>query len=145
MEERMERLQEYLAIIRTSAGWSAAQLGEKLGVSRQMISSLENRRNKMTVMQYRAIRNVFSEEIEASPEEDTKMMRDIIQILVDEPEKYTEEQKRQVIESANLLSPSVVAKKTTRSKASMAWVAAIAGVIVGTVAVGVKSYLDEKK
>ena len=51
MNEKVKRLQKYLSVIRTSAGWSASELGEKLDVSRQMISNLENGHNKMTMMQ----------------------------------------------------------------------------------------------
>ena len=63
IEEKRDRLQRNLALIRTCAGWNAATLGEMLGVSRQMVSNLETNQSKMTIMQYRAIRQAFSEEI----------------------------------------------------------------------------------
>ncbi|MCI7482076.1 MAG: helix-turn-helix domain-containing protein, partial [Clostridium sp.] len=66
MDPKVERLQNHLALIRTSAGWSTTELGEKLGVSRQMISNIESGRNKMTMMQYRAIRHALNEEIASS-------------------------------------------------------------------------------
>ena len=144
MDIKVERLQKHLALIRTCAGWSATELGDKLEVSRQMISNLENGRNTMTMMQYRAIRNVLTDEFEASPE-DTQMLKDVIRVLVDEPESFTDEQRNQVLSDANLLAPSIVAKKTTRKKASSTWVAALAGVLVAGVAIGVKVLLKEKK
>ena len=144
MDIKVERLQKHLALIRTCAGWSATELGDKLEVSRQMISNLENGRNTMTMMQYRAIRNVLTDEFEASPE-DTQMLKDVIHVLVDEPESFTDEQRNQVLSDANLLAPSIVAKKTTRKKASSTWAAALAGVLVAGVAIGVKVLLKEKK
>lgn len=144
MDIKVERLQKHLALIRTCAGWSATELGDKLEVSRQMISNLENGRNTMTMMQYRAIRNVLTDEFEASPE-DTQMLKDVIRVLVDEPESFTDEQRNQVLSDANLLAPSIVAKKTTRKKASSTWAAALAGVLVAGVAIGVKVLLKEKK
>ena len=143
MDSKVERLQNNLSLIRTCAGWSAAELGDKLDVSRQMISNLETRRNKMTVIQYRAIRNALDEEIEKSrAEDDTQMLKDVIRVLVDEPESFTEEQKNQVLSDAKLLAPSVVSKKTTRKKASITWVTALAGVVVAAV-VGAKLFTDK--
>jgi len=143
LDPKVERLQNNLSLIRTCAGWSAAELGDKLDVSRQMISNLETRRNKMTVIQYRAIRNALDEEIEKSrAEDDTQMLKDVIRVLVDEPESFTEEQKNQVLSDAKLLAPSVVSKKTTRKKASITWVTALAGVVVAAV-VGAKLFTDK--
>ena len=113
IEEKRNRLQRNLALIRTCAGWNAASLGEMLGVSRQMVSNLETNQSKMTIMQYRAIRQVFAEEMENSPD-DTRMLGDLLKALVDEPEKFTSEQLNQVLSDANLLAPSIVTKKTKR-------------------------------
>lgn len=143
MDPRVERLQNNLSLIRTCAGWSAAELGDKLDVSRQMISNLETHRNNMTVIQYRAIRNAIDEEIAASKaQDDTQMLKDVIRVLVDEPDNFTDEQRNQVLSDAKLLAPSVVSKKTTRKKASIAWVTALAGVAVAAV-VGAKLFTDK--
>lgn len=145
MDVKVERLQKYLSLIRTSVGWSASALGEKLDVTRQMISNIENGRNKMTMMQYLAVRQVLTEEIERSANEnDTQMLKDVIRVLIDEPESFTLEQRNQVLSDANLLAPSIVSKMTTRKKASSTWVAVLAGVVVAAVAVGAKGLLDKK-
>ncbi len=143
IEEKRDRLQRNLALIRTCAGWNAATLGEMLGVSRQMVSNLETNQSKMTIMQYRAIRQAFSEEIENSPD-DTQMLSDLLKALVDEPEKFTSEQLNQILSDANLLAPSIVTKKTTRKKASSTWGVALAGVVVAAVLVGVKAVMSDK-
>ena len=133
MDEKVILLQKNLALIRTCAGWSAAELGEKLDVSRQMVSNLETGRNKMTQMQYLAIRQVLAEEIEKSAsKDDTQMLKDVIRVLVDEPKRFSEEQRTLVLADANLLAPSIVSKKTTRKKAASTW-AVLAGVVVAAV------------
>ena len=144
MNEKVKRLQKYLSVIRTSAGWSASELGEKLDVSRQMISNLENGHNKMTMMQYLAIRQVLAEEIEQSSENnDTQMLRDVIRVLVDDYDSFNDEERNQVLADANLLAPSIVSKKTTRKKASLTWATALAGGLLA-VAVGTKALLNNK-
>lgn len=144
MDVRIERLQKYLNLIRTSAGWSASDLGAKLGVSRQMISNLENGHNKMTIMQYRAIRNVLDEEIlHSKVADDTQMLEDVIRVLVDEPENFTVEQRNQVLSDANLLAPSVVSKKTSRKKASVTWITALAGTAIAATVFSVKTLMSD--
>lgn len=145
MDIKVERLQKHLALIRTTAGWSTSDLGKKLDVSRQMVSNLENGRNKMTMMQYRAIRNVLDEEIENSKAaNDTQMLKDVIQVLVDEPELFSLTQRNQVLSDANLLAPSIVAKKTTRKNASSTWVKVLAGAAIALVMVGTKALISDK-
>lgn len=143
MNEKAQRLQNHLSLIRTCAGWSASVLGEKLDVSRQMVSNLENGRNKMTRMQYLAIRKVFDDEIANYPEE-TIMLRDILNVLVDEPEKYSDKDRSKALSDANLLSPAIVAKKSTRKNASVAWAAAFASVAVVAIGIGVKAMRKAK-
>lgn len=144
IEEKRDRLQRNLALLRTCAGWNAASLGKMLGVSRQMVSNLETNQSKMTIMQYRAIRQVFAEEIETSPD-DTRMVEDLLKALVDEPERFTNEQLNQILSDANLLAPSIVTKKTTRKKASTTWCVALAGAVVAAVVIGVKAAISDKE
>lgn len=134
MDIRVTRLQKYLSVIRACAGWSSSELGKKLGVSRQTVSALENGRNKMTMMHYLAIRQVLAEEIERSAQaDDTQMLQDVIRVLVDEYDSFTDEQRNQVLSDAHLLESSLVSKKTTRKKASVTWATALAGVFVAEV------------
>ena len=66
-------------MIRSCAGWTAAALGEKLGVKRQTISTIEQGEDKykMTRMQYLAIRKVLDDEI-AGSKDDTQMLHIIL-------------------------------------------------------------------
>lgn len=53
------RLQENLANIRKIAGWTAEELGDMLGVSKQNISNLENGNTNLSQAQYIAIRHLI--------------------------------------------------------------------------------------
>lgn len=69
MKERIERMQDNLATLRKSLGWSAADLGEKLGVTRQLISNIETKKARMTQIQYLAICKVCYDEIKEFEDE----------------------------------------------------------------------------
>lgn len=64
-----ERLQKYLPLIRNAAGWTAEELGNKIGVTKQTISNLENQKTKMSKTQYLAIQMVISQKIATTPDD----------------------------------------------------------------------------
>lgn len=131
--DEISRLQRHLALIRSCAGWTAATLGEKLGVKRQTISTLEQgeTKYKMTRMQYLAIRKVLDDEM-ASSSDDTQMLHFVIDALVDHPENYTLEERNEILSKAKLLAPSIIKAPSQRKTASNAWKAILAasGVVV---------------
>ncbi len=59
----VEKLQNNLLLIRKAGGWSAEEFGDMIGVTKQTISNLENKKTKMTKTQYIAIRAVLDYEI----------------------------------------------------------------------------------
>ena len=62
-ENEIERLQNSLALIRKAGGWSAEEFGDMIGVTKQTISNLENKKTSMSKTQYIAIRAVLDYEI----------------------------------------------------------------------------------
>lgn len=66
-----EKLQKHLIIIRKAAGWTTEELGQKIGVTKQTISNLENMKTKMSKTQYLAIQMVISQKIATSPDDIT--------------------------------------------------------------------------
>lgn len=132
--DEVSRLQQHLYLIRCCAGWTAAALAEKLGVKRQTISTIEQgeAKYKMTRMQYLAIRKVLDDEIASSSEDDTRMLRSVIDALVDHPEKYTKEERMEMVSKAKLLATSIVKHPDERGSASDAWktILVASGVIV---------------
>jgi len=61
------KLQNNLLLIRNAGGWTAEEFGDKLGVTKQTISNLENKKTEMTKIQYIAIRAVLDYEMEENP------------------------------------------------------------------------------
>lgn len=58
----IKKLQRNLSSLRKLAGWTAEDLGKKVGVTKQTISNLENERTSMSKTQYIAIRTVLDYE-----------------------------------------------------------------------------------
>ena len=127
-------------MIRSCAGWTAAALGEKLGVKRQTISTIEQGEDKykMTRMQYLAIRKVLDDEI-AGSKDDTQMLHIILDALVDHPEKYTADEKTEILGNAKLLAPAIIKTPSDRKTASNKWKAILvaSGVIASAALIAI--------
>lgn len=83
-EIQLRRLQQNLSSIRKIAGWTAEVLGEKIGVTKQTISNLENGKTPMSFTQYIAIRTALDCEIEGNKE--NEVLPKVVAILLDDNE-----------------------------------------------------------
>lgn len=105
-ELEIKRLTENLSVIRKVAGWSCADLGELIGVTKQTISNIETKTYKMTKTQYIAIRAVIDFEIQEHPEND--LLAKIVELLLDSEETQENTQKteatRALVKSATKAS-----------------------------------------
>ena len=128
--EEIQRMQNNLLLI----GWTAAEFGDQIGVTRQTINNIESGRNKLTKTQYIAMRSVIDAEIVKHPEE-TQMVKTLLDMLIDHPENYSKADYNELIEKANLMSPSILAGTATRETVSKEWMKAAGAVVAGTVAV----------
>ena len=129
----IEQLQKHLLLIRRCLGWTAAEFGEKIGVTRQTINNLESNKPekyKLSKTQYLAIRKVLEDEITISPD-DTKMLQTLLEILVDHPDNYSKEDREKVITKANMIAPSILAKSSSREEVSKDWMKALNSGILG--------------
>lgn len=80
-EIQIEKLQRNLSAIRKIAGWTSEVLGEKIGVTKQTISNLENRKTPMNFTQYIAIRSVLDFEIKNNNE--NEVLPKVVALLLD--------------------------------------------------------------
>ena len=80
-EIQIKRLQESLSSIRKIAGWTAEVLGNKIGVTKQTISNLENKKTPMNFTQYIAIRSVLDYEIANNKE--NEVLPKVVALLLD--------------------------------------------------------------
>lgn len=103
----IERLQDNLLLIRRAAGWTAEELGDRIGVTRQTINNLEAKRNKLNKTQYIAIRAVLDAEMAASPD-DTEMLKYLLDVFIDNPDKYETKDREELLAKANMLTPSIL-------------------------------------
>ena len=84
-EKQINRLQQNLSTIRRIAGWTTEQMGEKIGVTKQTISNLENGKTPMNFTQYIAIRAILDCEIEANTS--NEVLPKAVDILLDSNEE----------------------------------------------------------
>lgn len=82
MEQQIKRLQANLLSIRKIAGWTAQDLGDRIGVTKQTISNLETGKAKLTQTQYIVIRAVLEYEIQTNKE--SIVLPQVISILLND-------------------------------------------------------------
>ena len=119
----IERLRKDLPTIRNIVGWSAEYLASLLDVSRVTIVNLENTENKMTTIQYLAIRALLQEEITVNK---NKTLESVLKVLVDRdnvPERMKQE----------LRDQAALAAKTVGRKAGSAAIGKAASESVGPI------------
>lgn len=121
------RLQKYLLLVRRTVGWTAEEFGDRIGVTRQTINNLEAGRNKLNKTQYIAMRSVLDVEMHQYPEE-TEMLKLILDVFIDHPEKYDEKEKEELLIKANMVTPSILAGATSRKEVSKEMMAVATGI-----------------
>ena len=100
-------LQSNMKPIRQIANWTAQQLGEKIGVSKQTISNLENMKTPMSLTQYIAIRTILDYEIRTN--KDNCVLPDIVSVLLDREEEPTEEDNAIIQKAVQVVASSAAA------------------------------------
>lgn len=99
---QIELLQENLQTIRKLAGWSIDDLGERIGVTKQTISNIENRRTTMTLSHYIAIRAVLDYEMKEQTE--NEVLSKSVALLLDEEANLNREDYEKIKESINTIA-----------------------------------------
>lgn len=127
-------LQQNLAAIRKIAGWTAEQLADKIGVTKQTISNLETGKTPMNLTQYIAIRTILDHEIEINKE--NTVLPQVITILVDKGDELNKEDYAKVKEAINTVSISAAGGVTGATLASI-FGGLLAGIPASTAMLGV--------
>lgn len=109
-QKQIQLLQQNLCSIRKIAGWTAEQFGEKIGVTKQTISNLENSKTPMNLTQYIAIRSILDYEIESN--RDNTVLPQVIDILVDKGAELEEENYSEIKERVDTVAASASIGKT---------------------------------
>ena len=98
----IQRLQQNLSSIRKIAGWNAETLGNKIGVTKQTISNLENRKTTMSFAQYIALRSVLDVEIAGNNEND--VLPKVVALLLDSDDELDDDNYSRVQEVAGTVA-----------------------------------------
>ena len=119
----IKRMQKHLLLIRRALGWTADYLGGRIGVTRQTINNIEAGRNELTKTQYIALRSVIDDEIVRLITLDknskvAKLIYELLDVYVDYPENYDEDEKQKLLNDANMVLPSILAKTATQEAVS---------------------------
>ena len=154
MSDIINRFQNILPLVRGSLGWSAEELGDRIGVTRQTINNIERKKTPLSKTQYIAMRSVIDAEVAGrdSNDPDMDIANYLIDAFVDRPDEDTDEQRDQMKRKALLLIPAILADSTTRREASNEWLrtvglaaAAAAGIVaLGKTAIWLKNILRDK-
>lgn len=136
-EKEIQAFVENFSLIKACVGWSAEEFAKHVGTTRQTINNVENKKYKMSVILYNAMRYALDDEIRTHPE-DTKMLQIFLDAFVDNPndfEKYSKEQRDEIMQKTRLLSPAIQSKTISRKEVSTAWVGLVgAAVVAGAIA-----------
>ena len=124
----IQKLQRNLSSLRKLAGWTAEDLGKKVGVTKQTVSNLENFRTSMSKLQYIALRTVLDYEAQRNQ----NLARALHLVLDDKgatkEEHKANEEKVKAVAAATAAGVSSTALAALLGAASImlgAWLAAI--------------------
>lgn len=92
VQSEIDKLQSGLPLIRRAGGWSAEELGDMIGVTKQTISNLENNKTRMSKTQYIALRAVLDYEIADRP--DDKLLSSTLNLCMNSDELPEDEKKK---------------------------------------------------
>jgi DNA-binding XRE family transcriptional regulator len=137
-EKQINKLQQNLSSIRKIAGWTAEVLGNKIGVTKQTISNLENQKTPMNFTQYIAIRSVLDYEIENNQE--NEVLPKVVALLLDSGDELNDDNYTRVQDVAGTIAASAVGGTPTSKldgvfallTASLPLIVPIVGAILGS-------------
>lgn len=136
-EKDPQRLQKNLSVIRKLAGWTAADLGERIGITKQSISNLETGKSKLTKTQCLAIWAVLDLEMEAHPENEA--LKQAIHILLDADDTAEEdEMKIETVKSylAGAVSTGMTSAAIAAGLVTLVGALSLVGPVGGAVTLG---------
>ena len=137
-EIQVKRLQNNLSAIRKIAGWTAEVLGDKIGVTKQTISNLENKKTPMNFTQYIAIRSVLDYEITNNKE--NEVLPKVVALLLDSEDELDEADYSKVQDIVGTVAATAAGGKSTDKldmvfdvlMKSLPIIVPIIGTIIGT-------------
>lgn len=158
-EDEIKRFQEHIVLIRQLAGWTAEEFANKIGITRQTMSNIENNKSKLSKTQYIAMRFVLKELI-AYPyansskkkgkqkEEGTDdILAWVLEMIVDNPQNYSDKDREIVLQKAKMFAPALINNASTREEVSKDFLDILktVGITVGVIALSIIGFKGIKK
>lgn len=106
-EIELKRFQDNLSTIRKMFGWSIDVLAKKIGVTKQTISNIENRKTDLSRVQYIAMRAVFESEACNRSTEERDFLINIISKLVDGQELDDSEERKMTENNVKIVASAI--------------------------------------
>lgn len=131
-------LQKNLKTIRTILNWTLEEFANKIGVTKQTISNLENLKTEMTKIQYIAIRTILDYEVETGPRDNG--LAEVLTLLFDDEKKL----KGSLSEDKRSDAAKIVATATSSGLAASLILPALVP-LIGAVSVGILSSISNTK
>lgn len=111
VENEIIVLQENLEMLRKLFGWSAEQLGNRLGVTKQTVLNLEHGKPTMSKIQYIAIRAVFEIEACRREEEEKKFLFNVLNLVFNDNGSVSDESRQNALDVAKVMANATVSTK----------------------------------
>lgn len=108
-EREIAELQDNLEMLRKLFGWTAEQLGNRLGVTKQTILNLEHGKPVMSKIQYIAIRSVMETEAMSREGEEKENLLKVLSLVFYEDKSVTDEQREKALDAAKVVSTATAA------------------------------------
>ena len=111
-DREIEELQNNLETLRKLFGWTAEQLGDRLGITKQSVLNLEKGPNrggvKMSKIQYIAIRAIFEAEANSRKGEEKENLLTVLGLVFNNNPEITSEQRQSALDTAKVVSSATV-------------------------------------
>lgn len=111
IETEIALLQDNLEMLRKLFGWSAEQLGNRLGVTKQTVLNLEHGKPIMSKIQYIAIRAVFETEANSREEEEKRNLLTVMDLVFNENSKISDKKRKDALDAARVMANANVTSK----------------------------------
>lgn len=108
-ECEIAELQSNLKMLRKLFGWTAEQLGKRLGVTKQTILNLEHGKPVMSKIQYIAIRSVMEAEAISREGVERENLITVLSLVFNEDKAVNGEKRKKALDAAKVISNATAA------------------------------------
>lgn len=102
----IKEFQNSIKLLRSLAGWTAEELGEKIGSTRQTINNLEGNKTSLTKTMYIALKSAFTDEV-TNNSINCSMLKSVFELIIYTPTSISPLDRENLITDAKMLTASM--------------------------------------